>query len=88
MIIEEGEMEQQHERVMAATIWEADPVPGPPIKFDNRAYLMAAHEGWAHSLNRPIAGITRVEEQVLPYGHSAEYQATTGSVKVDQQPKR
>ncbi|MCJ7725456.1 MAG: hypothetical protein MUP76_03600 [Acidimicrobiia bacterium] len=74
-------MEQQYEPGTAAALWESAPIPQPSTKFDNRAYLMAAHHGWADALNLPITGLTRVEEQALPYEYSAEYQATTRAVR-------
>ena len=71
-------MEQKYEPGIAAAVWESAPIPEPSIKFDNRAYVMAAHNGWGDALNRRIAGLTRVEEQPVPYEYSTEYQTPVG----------
>ena len=77
MTLEEADMEQKLAAGPRAMSWEW--APQTTSKFDNRAYILAAHSGWADAVNQsfPIQG--EVEAQTLPRGfYTPEHQATTG----------
>jgi hypothetical protein len=72
-------MEQKLATGPAAVLWEWAPAPQTTAKFDNRAYVMAAHAGWADGMNRPIKAVGEVEAQTLPGGfYTVEHQNTRG----------
>jgi hypothetical protein len=73
-------MEQQHEfdLVADAASWQAARAPGSSVKYDNRAYLVAAYAGRADAVNRPVAATTDAEEQPVPEAYAAGYRTLTG----------
>jgi len=73
-------MEQQHEPdLVFDTAYSASVLlPKSPIKYDNRAYLVAAYAGWADASNRPITGTVEVEEQIVPDAYAAGYRTMLG----------